>query len=240
MGLTRVTPKQFRRHLELFRRLGLKPCSLGSYLNEPADDKVAITFDDAYESIYHYAYPLLKEWGSGFTVFPVVGYVGDWNRWEVNLGWRRFKHLSWQQLREMKGVEIGSHTLTHPCLINLPPAKLRRELRSSKEIIEDRLGVEAKYLSLPFGRYDNRTLEYAQEAGYEAVCSLNPEDSGDGFVTGRWGVYFLDSLLSIRNKLGIGAYARIERLKLKVFNKVSGGTILVKRWRKNNISHYRI
>ncbi|NQS96840.1 MAG: polysaccharide deacetylase family protein [candidate division Zixibacteria bacterium] len=238
VGVTRVTPAQFRRHLELFKRMDLKPCSLGSYLNEPAEDKVAITFDDAYESVYHYAYPLLKEWGSGgFTVFPVAGYVGDWNRWEVNLGWRRFRHLSWQQLRTMEGVEIGSHTLTHPCLIGLSPAKLHRELRLSREIIEDKLGVKVKYLSLPFSRYDERTLKSAEEAGYEAVCSLNPDDGEDGFVVGRYGVYILDSLRSIRNKLGIGAFTEFERFKLKVFNKLSAGTIMVKRWREHNIHH---
>ena len=234
-GVTRVTPGQFKRHIELLVKMGLKPCSLGSYLHEPSQDKVAITFDDAYESVYTYAYPVLKEWGGGFTVFPVANYVGGWNEWEVNLGGLKFRHLSWTQMREMDGIEVGSHTLTHRCLLKLPQNELMRELADSKKSIEDSWGKEVKYLSLPFGRYDERVLEAARETGYEAVCSLNPDCGYDGFVVGRCGVYLLDSVWSLKNKLGYGRFQGFERWKLRFFNRLSGGTIMVKKWREGRL-----
>lgn len=230
-GVTRITPNQFLRHLTLFRELEFEPCSLGEYLEGDSTAKVAITFDDAYESLYHHAYPHLQEGKISFTVFLVAGYVGEWNRWEVNLGWRRFRHLSWEQLRSMQGVEIGSHTLTHPSLPGLNHSDLRKELQQSREIIEDRLGCKVRYLSLPFGRYNQRVLDSAREAGYEAVCSMNPDD-GDGFLVGRYGVYRLDTPTTIRSKLGVGKMSGFEKVKLKAINRLSAGTIMVKRWRK--------
>jgi peptidoglycan/xylan/chitin deacetylase (PgdA/CDA1 family) len=230
-GVTSVTPRQFLQQLQTIDQCGWKICSLSDYLEEPSSGKLVITFDDAYESIYNNAYQLIAERGGGCAIFPVVNFIGKFNQWEVNLGWRRFKHLSWSQLREMKSAEIGSHTLTHPCLVGLDVKRIRRELEFSKTAIEQELGKSVKYLSLPFGRYDESVLEIAKEIGYETLFSLNPQDDKNGFVKGRMAVYRFDSLKTFKQKVGIESITDWEKVKLIIANRLSAGTIVVKKWR---------
>lgn len=188
-----------------------------------------MTFDDGYESVYRHAYPELRQRGWGCAIFIVADYAGDWNRWEFNVGGQRFKHLSWAQLREMEGIEVGSHTLTHRCLTALPDDELQRELRISKEIIEDKLGSPVRYLSLPFGRYDDRILDSAREAGYSAVCTMNPCGNENGFIIGRRAVYLLDTETAMRRKIANGNLNNFEMWKLRIFNRLSNGTILARK-----------
>ena len=208
--------------------MNLKVCSLKDYIRENAANRIALTFDDAYESVFENACPILTEKGIPFTVFPVVNYIGEWNKWEVNLGGRKFRHMSWEQLREMKGFEIGSHTMTHRSLLTLNSSELRYELEVSRKTLQDRLGVSVDYLSVPFGRYSQDILSVAQDVGYKAVCVMNPEKTDNPFLIGRYGVYYLDNLLTMRGKLGNGWLNKAEVLKLKIINRFSGGTIIVK------------
>jgi peptidoglycan/xylan/chitin deacetylase (PgdA/CDA1 family) len=62
--------------------------------------------------------------------------------------------LTWDQVREMErsGICFGSHTLTHPVVSQLPSAVVERELRESKELIEQRLGVPVWDFAYPFGK----------------------------------------------------------------------------------------
>ena len=177
----------------------------------------------------------MLEKGITFTVFAVVDYIGDWNKWEVNLGGRKFKHMNWEQLKQMKSVEIGSHTMSHRSLPLLSGAELKYELETSRKILQDKLGASVDYLSLPFGRYSPEVIACAKEAGYKAVCTMNPEPGVDPFVIGRYGVYYIDNLTTIRGKLGRGWLNKAEILKLKLMNRFSGGTIIVKKWRKKRI-----
>jgi Polysaccharide deacetylase. len=51
--------------------------------------------------------------------------------------------MNWEELSFLvkEGVEIGSHTLTHPFLTKIPPAEARREIEDSKKLLEDKLAL---------------------------------------------------------------------------------------------------
>ena len=224
-GFTRTTPNQFESQIRLIRSLGYTICSLGEFLRNPSEKRAALTFDDAFESVYTNVYPLLDDLKASFTVFPIAGFVGKLNTWEINLGGIRFKHMSWKHLLEMRNCEIGSHTITHRSLPSLNPAELHSEIVDSKKIIEDAAGREVKYLSLPFGRFDKRVIRIAQNAGYEGICSMNPDDNG-GYVIGRYAVYLVDLNFAFRNKLNSGFINRLEINKLQLINFFSRGMSL--------------
>ena len=62
--------------------------------------------------------------------------------------------LSWTQVRELQsaGLEIGAHTYSHPNLIRLSREDAERELRVSRELLEDRLSSPIDLMAYPFGK----------------------------------------------------------------------------------------
>lgn len=49
------------------------------------------------------------------------------------------------------GHEIGNHTFSHPFLLGLSPAAVRREIFHTQRVVEDRLGVSPVWFRPPFG-----------------------------------------------------------------------------------------
>ena len=79
--------------------------------------------------------------------------------------------MSWSQIRELDsvGVEIGSHTLTHPHLTRLGEKELKEELTTSRKILEDRLGKSVTSFAYPYGEYDKRVVEAVINSGYSCA-----------------------------------------------------------------------
>lgn len=83
------------------------------------------------------------------------------------------KPLDWRQIREMsdEGIEIGSHTITHPFLTKLTRDEIIYELAESKKIIEDKTGTQVKSIAYPNGDYNQTVIYCAKECGYEVGIS---------------------------------------------------------------------
>ena len=76
--------------------------------------------------------------------------------------------VSRSEMKELiaMGMEIGSHTVTHPNLTRLRTADLDRELRDSRRALEDLLGVEVSSFCYPGGKFNRAVTERAALAGY--------------------------------------------------------------------------
>jgi len=128
------------------------------------EKSLVITFDDGWADNYTNVFPILKEYKLTATVFVITGSVGQKN------------YMDWNQLREMSGagISIHSHTVSHKPLAQLSKAEIEYELKTSKKTIEDALGTQVNFLSLPHGVYNKQVFESAQKAGYIAVCISEP------------------------------------------------------------------
>lgn len=87
--------------------------------------------------------------------------------------------MTWEHVIEMHrgGMEIGSHTVTHPILSTMEPAELQMELTQSKADIEQRLNAPVNVIGYPVGTSDafnTAVVEGVQKAGYELACSYIP------------------------------------------------------------------
>jgi peptidoglycan/xylan/chitin deacetylase (PgdA/CDA1 family) len=84
--------------------------------------------------------------------------------------------MTWEQLSEMQenGMEVFSHTHTHPVLSRLESyQEILSEVSESKRLIENRVGGTCEVLAYPVGRwssYDERVLQATEEAGYSLAC----------------------------------------------------------------------
>ena len=92
------------------------------------------------------------------------------------------------------GVEIGSHTVSHPRLTRLGDDELRAELLMSRERLEDELGRRCPFLAYPYGDEDSRVHRAAKAAGYDGAYALpGDEASPQPFALPRVGVYRKDA-----------------------------------------------
>ena len=100
-----------------------------NHSNEPGM-RYLITFDDGNTSDIELALPLLKKYRAGAVFFIVVSWIG------------RPGYLSWEQVQILRqeGMHVGSHSLTHLPMTNIPDAVCKEEFTRSREAIEDRLG----------------------------------------------------------------------------------------------------
>jgi peptidoglycan/xylan/chitin deacetylase (PgdA/CDA1 family) len=83
------------------------------------------------------------------------------------------RSCTWEQLREMAaaGIEIGSHTVTHPILTRVPADRLRRELEESRGRLEDMLGRSVTSFCYPNGAYDRIVRDAVERAGYRLAVT---------------------------------------------------------------------
>ncbi|OOZ39117.1 hypothetical protein BOW53_12920 [Solemya pervernicosa gill symbiont] len=130
------------------------------------DKTIAITVDDAYDSIYSEAWPRLKRRGWSMTVFV--------NSDAVDSGLRPY--LSWEQMREMQrsGVAFANHTASHDHLIRRragePESQWRlrviADIDKAQQRLQEELGRAPKLFVYPYGEYDYALRQLVGELGY--------------------------------------------------------------------------
>lgn len=67
---------------------------------------------------------------------------------------------------DRSGVTVGSHSLTHPCLDRCDDDRVRTELTSSRELLQEILGRSVRSIAYPNGNVDRRISDAAARAGY--------------------------------------------------------------------------
>jgi len=84
-----------------------------------------------------------------------------------------FGPITWDEAREMDGagVEIGSHTVTHPILTRIEGERLAFELRQSRARLEEMLGREVDLFCYPNGDSSPGVRAEVARAGYVAAVT---------------------------------------------------------------------
>jgi peptidoglycan/xylan/chitin deacetylase (PgdA/CDA1 family) len=173
-----VGQRQLARQLWTIRRLGLRGVSMGeglSHLGGKAKSKlVVLTFDDGYTDTLTQALPVLQEYGFTATCYIVSGAVGTYNQWDAEFLSENKPLLSDAQIRQWlaAGMEIGSHSRSHPKLQDLDDESAYREIAGSREDLRNAFGVPIEHFSYPFGRFADATAELVRRAGYRSAVSL--------------------------------------------------------------------
>ena len=196
-----VTPAAFREQVTALARSGIPPVS-GEALAGGERRGLHVTFDDAYRDILE-VIPLLEQLGLPATVFAGTGFADDGRALAVpELAAEAAAHpdllatMTWEQLRELaeRGVEIGSHTVSHAHLTRLSDAELDRELGDSRARLQDELRRPARLLAYPYGEHDARVQAAVARAGYAAAFAQWPGSSTrNHYALPRTSLYRSDS-----------------------------------------------
>ena len=175
-----VRPDRFERQLWTLHRLGVRGVSMGEGIARLRDGTargcVAFTFDDGYADTLTAAAPLLKRYGFRATCYAVSGALGGFNRWDAEFLRERKPLMSRAQLDEWlgAGMEVGSHSVSHQRLHQLPQEAVLYEIAESRSALQDMLGVPIEHFAYPFGDFTADTVELVRRAGYVSAVTVVP------------------------------------------------------------------
>jgi len=191
-----TSPIDFRSQMKQLKDDGIAVISMKDFLAWRRGEKsiprksCIITIDDGYISGYNVAWPILKEFGYPFTMFIYTNYV--------NVGG---KSMTWEQLEQMRdaGVDIECHTVSHHDLRHAPkgqdyPTWLHNEIYTSKDILEQKLGIKIVAFAFPYGTHNEQVRKMATEAGFQAQFTVYGQHMGIDAPADQIGRYALDSL----------------------------------------------
>ena len=175
-----VSPDRFERQLWTLRRLGLRGISTGEGIarlrNATARGCVVLNFDDGYADTVTTAAPLLKQYGFAATCYVVSGALGTYNHWDADFLREKKPLMSHAQLDQWlaAGMEVGSHSCSHPRLRELQPDAALYEIAESRTVLRNMLGVPIEHFAYPFGQFNADTVELVRRAGYSSAVTVLP------------------------------------------------------------------
>jgi len=150
---------------------------------------IVLTFDDGKSDALDVVVPSLRKRGMRATFFIITGQVGEPG------------FLTWEGVRALgaAGMEIGSHTRTHPRLPDLLDEAVEEELKSSKSILEAEIGKTVEALAYPYNSLRSRTIALAAAAGYRIAVAGPAHGSSDVLRLRRFPVRGSTPLSAIRD-----------------------------------------
>ncbi len=105
---------------------------------------VIINFDDSFKNQFLYAKPILDKYGFKATFFEVCNFIGSNGK------------KTWQDILALQkdGMDIESHTMTHPHLNTLSQASLNSEIGGSKQCFLNH-GINPTIFAYPYSEGSN-------------------------------------------------------------------------------------
>ena len=135
---------------------GNAPRLIPIYSVETEEKKVAISFDTAWgadktEGILE----ILKEYKVNATFFMVGFWVEDYPDLVKKI--------------DQQGIEIGTHSNTHPDFVKLTETQMELELSTSINLIENITGKPVELFRAPYGSYNNTMLNLTDRMGLKTI-----------------------------------------------------------------------
>lgn len=164
---------------------------------------VVVTFDDGARDFHEHALPLLERHGVPAVLYLATAYPEGDRVATLPPG----EGLTWSQLEEAVAtglVTVGSHTHSHLLLSGAGEGTAFDEMRRSKELIEDRLGVPCRHFAYPYSK-GSRDADRAARRLFDTAAvdawRTNRRGRTDPYRLGRTPVLKSDGRLFFRAKV---------------------------------------
>ncbi|WP_329460305.1 polysaccharide deacetylase family protein [Streptomyces sp. NBC_01497] len=171
-----VDPGMFAAQLDAVVASGRTPLTVGAFADglagrgELPARPVVLTFDDGFADLPGPTAELLAKRSLPATAYLTTGAVTP-GRGSL-LPPAPMMSLAQAAGLEKYGIEVGAHTVTHPQLDTLSASELRRELRESKDALQDALGHAVDHLAYPHGYNSRAVRAAAAAAGYASAVAV--------------------------------------------------------------------
>lgn len=183
-GLT-VLPEDFEKHIRRLAQRGYQGICPADWLRWRREGKglpekpVLITFDDGYEDLVQYAFPVLRRYGFGAAVYIVTKQLGGTNAWDEARGWGTLRLMTADQIRAWagQGIEFGAHSRTHADLTSLNAEELADEAAGSAADMEALLGSRAASFAYPYG-FHNAAVDDCVRGSFDLAFIADDKDEG--------------------------------------------------------------
>jgi peptidoglycan/xylan/chitin deacetylase (PgdA/CDA1 family) len=126
---------------------------------------VGLTFDDGYDNFLFSALPVLDSFGFSAIVFVVDGMLGQQNDWKHFYEPRpQLELISASGVREIseRGMEVGSHSMSHARLDEVHPEQPQSEVIDSRTILSEVVGALGRPMALARGSGTSHRGPYPQ------------------------------------------------------------------------------
>ena len=172
----------------------------------------SISFDDGFRSVLKNAIPELEKRNIPYTIFFPTSYIGKEPAWNVYGEAIQNNEcvITEEEIQSLNKslVKIGSHTVNHPKLTQIPAEKQEFELKESKKHLEKLWDSNIDFLSVPYGDYNSELIKRSDAAGYKILFSTDPK-----YVSTN-GVHY-----DVRGRVAVGP----GNSKLEFIIKILGG-----------------
>jgi peptidoglycan/xylan/chitin deacetylase (PgdA/CDA1 family) len=202
-----IRADRFNAHLRYLKKQGWNTIlfrELNGVSSYP-DKTVALTFDDGYADNYEGAFlPLVKN-NMKATWFITTDCIGKHAQWMGSPSVQT-QMLTAGQILEMEkaGMEIGSHTCSHPDLTMLSYQQQRDEMTQSKQILETLIESKISSFAYPYGKNNKDSITAAKAADYQLACTVHPGEFGsesNPLLIRRITIFATDSASTLARKL---------------------------------------
>ncbi len=188
-----ISERLFRSQLSELRAAGFTsalPTDAVGVGKRNDQSRIVLSFDDGYVNVLRHGLAALDKFGFKAIQFIVADQIGGHNVWDEIEGEVREPLMSYEDLRSWlaAGHELGSHTLSHARLTEVPVQQAREEITASKKLLEDLFGIPVHHFCYPYGAWNPRVRDWVQEAGYRTAssCEFGVNGAGqDPFVLRR-------------------------------------------------------
>ena len=172
---TSVTREQFDAHLDYIADHGYTVWPLKTLIStlragQPVpDNAIALTFDDAYQSVFTAVHPRMQARGWPYTVFVNTAAIDA----------KHAPYMSWQQLRQLvkSGVDIGNHSHGHAHLVprlsdesaHAWRTRAIMDIEKAQTRIEQELETSPDLFAYPYGEYSSALADLVTRLGMSGL-----------------------------------------------------------------------
>jgi peptidoglycan/xylan/chitin deacetylase (PgdA/CDA1 family) len=183
-----VAPARFAEQMAWLAGRGLRGVSMETLMAAMragrARGLAGLTFDDGYLSVLEDALPVLLRHDFTATMFIISDRIGGTNEWDAGTGpvWPLMTAAQVAQVAAA-GMEIGSHTATHPRLPGIAADQVAAEISGSRARLRELFDLPVTGFAYPYGRMDATARQAVRDAGYGYACSVETPVSLLGDMT---------------------------------------------------------